>query len=85
MVCSDAGIRTSRPQNLVAACAYPKFSFCRPLLFLETNCLSKGSPIAVVGGSGKGKVSIMVPVTRLVSMLVSMSVRIGMRMSSVRI
>ena len=43
--------------------------------------LTKGSSIAGFGGSGNGKVSVMVPVTKLVSMLVSMSVRVGIRMS----
>ncbi len=51
VVCSDMGSQTTRPQNLVVTCAYPKFFLCRcrPLLFLvETNCLSKGSSEAVV-------------------------------------
>ena len=85
VVYSAAGSRTSRPYNLVAACVYPKFSLCRPLLFLKINYLSKGSSIMVVGGSGKGKVSIIVLVTRLVSMLVSILVRIGIRILLIRI
>ncbi len=47
------------------------------LLLDETNCLSKGSSEAEViredvesGGSGDGKVSVMVPVMGLVSMLI---------------
>ena len=53
------------------------------MLFLETNCLSKGSSFKVL--KDRIKVMVSVPVTGLVSMLVSMSVRVGMRMSSVRI
>ena len=53
------------------------------MLFLETNCLSKGLSIAVVGGSDKGDG--VGAVAGLVSMLIDMSMRIGIRMSSVRI
>ena len=53
------------------------------LLLDETNCLSKGSSFEML--KDRKKVMVSVPVTGLVSILVSMSVRIGMRMSSVRI
>ena len=56
------------------------------MLFLKTNCLSKGSSEAVLiredvesGGSGDSKVSVMVLVMGLVAMPVSMPVRIGIR------
>ena len=71
---------------MVVAYSYPKFSSCRSMLFFggKTNGLTKGASMLTVL-EDRVKVMVSVPVTGLVSMLVSMSMRIRIRMSSVRI
>ena len=51
-------------------------------LVVRRTGLIKGSSIAVIGGSGKVKVSVMVPVIWLVSMLIKhVGGEVGMRIS----